>query len=118
MNVILVMSDTFRCDNLSCYGPTTVKTPRLDQFAQQSCVFTNAYLGSFPTIPNRLDIMSGRFSFIDRDWCPLPAETVTVQQILSASGVTTQLICDNPHLIEMGFNYERGYDGWEWIRGQ
>lgn len=118
MNVILVVSDTFRYDNLSCYGPTKVKTPQLDRLAEQSYVFDNAYLGSFPTLPNRMDIMSGRFSFVDHAWCPLPSETVTLQQILSASGVTTQMVVDNPHLIEMGFNYERGFDGWEWIRGQ
>jgi arylsulfatase A-like enzyme len=118
MNVILVMSDTFRYDNLSCYGPTPVKTPRLDEFAGRAFVFDNAYLGSFPTIPNRLDIASGRFSCIDHHWCPLPKETVTLQQILSASGFVTQLIADNPHLVEMGFNYDRGFDGWEWIRGQ
>ena len=118
MNVIVVMSDSYRHDNLSCYGATPVKTPRLDQFAGQANVFRNAYLGSFPTIPNRLDIMSGRFSFIDHEWCPLPKETVTLQQVLSASGVVTQMIVDNPHLIEMGFNYERGFDGWDWVRGQ
>ncbi len=118
MNIILVMSDTFRYDNLSCYGPTQVKTPRLDGFAQEAFVFDNAYLGSFPTIPNRMDIMSGRFSFIDHEWQPLPSEMVTLQQVLSASGLVTQMIFDNPHLVEMGFNYERGFDAWEWIRGQ
>lgn len=118
MNVVLVMSDTFRYDNLSCYGPTQVKTPQLDRFAGESFVFDNAYLGSFPTVPNRLDIISGRFSFIDREWQPLPKETVTLQQVLSASGLVTQMIVDNPHLVEMGFNYERGFDAWEWIRGQ
>ncbi len=118
MNVILVMSDTFRRDNLSCYGPTQVKTPNLDRLASQSYVFDNAFLGSFPTLPNRMDIMSGRFSFVDHEWCPLPKETITLQQILSASGVVTQAVVDNPHLIESGFNYERGFDGWEWVRGQ
>jgi arylsulfatase A-like enzyme len=118
MNIILVMSDTYRYDNLSCYGPSPVSTPRLDQFAKQAFVFDNAYLGSFPTIPNRLDIMSGRFSFIDHEWCPLPADTVTLQQILSASGLVTYLIADNPHLCEMGFHYDRGFDAFEWIRGQ
>ena len=118
MNVILVMSDTFRHDNLSCYGPARVKTPRLDAFARDAFVFENAYLGSFPTIPNRLDIMSGRFSCVDHEWCPLPAETVTLQQVLSASGVATQMTVDNPHLLEMGYDYSRGFDGWEWIRGQ
>jgi arylsulfatase A-like enzyme len=118
VNIILVVSDTFRRDNLACYGPTRVQAPRLNHFADEANVFENAYLGSFPTIPNRLDVMSGRFSFIDHQWCPLPAETVTLQQILSAAGVTTQLVCDNPHLMEAGFNYERGYDAWEWVRGQ
>ena len=62
--------------------------------------------------------MSGRFSFIDHEWCPLPKETVTLQQILSASGLVTYLIADNPHLCEMGFNYDRGFDAFEWIRVQ
>jgi len=118
VNVILVVADSYRYDNLSCYGPAKVKTPRLDQFAQESSVFTNAYLGSFPTVPARLDLMSGRFSFVEHEWCPLPEETITLQQILTNSGVITYLIGDNPHLFEMGFNYSQGYNGFEWVRGQ
>lgn len=118
MNIILVMSDTFRYDNLSCYGPTQVKTPSLDRFAQEAFVFDNAYLGSFPTIPNRLDVMSGRFSFIDREWSPLTNESVTLQQVLGVSGVITYMIVDNPHLLEMGYNYSIGFSAFEWIRGQ
>ncbi len=118
MNIILIMSDTFRRDTLSCYGTTPAQTPRLDQFARESFVFDNAFCGSFPTIPNRLDIMTGRFTFIDHEWCRLPPDTVTVQQILSASGFTTMLIADNAHLVEDGYNYCRGFNGWEWIRGQ
>jgi len=118
MNIVLFMTDTYRHDNLACYGPAKAKTPRLDRFAKESFVFDNAYLGSFPTIPNRLDIMSGRFSFIDHEWCPLPKNTVTLQQILSASGFTTMLIADNPHLLGDGFDYARGFNGFEWIRGQ
>ncbi|WP_434511373.1 sulfatase [Desulfitobacterium sp. AusDCA] len=118
MNTILIISDTFRYDNLSGYKSSGVKTPNLDRLASESYVFDNAYLGSFPTVPNRLDIMNGRFNFIDHEWCPLPDGMVTLQQILSASGYVTQMVVDNPHLIENGFNYERGFDGWEWIRGQ
>jgi arylsulfatase A-like enzyme len=119
VNIILFMSDSFRYDNLSCYtSKPRARTRRLDAFAKQAYVFDNAYLGSFPTIPNRLDIISGRFSFIDHEWCPLPPETVTLQQVLSASGITTQLIVDNPHMLEMGFDYGRGFEGYEWIRGQ
>jgi arylsulfatase A-like enzyme len=118
MNIVFFMTDTFRRDNLSCYAPTRVQTPRLDKFAQRAHVFDNAYLGSFPTVPNRLDIFSGRFSFVDHEWCPLPSATVTLQQILTSSGYVTEMIVDNPHLLENGFNYSRGFSGFEWIRGQ
>ncbi len=57
--------------------------------------------------------MSGRFGFIDHEWCPLPGDTVTLQQILSAFGVVTQMILDNPHLLDMGFNCSRGFSGFE-----
>lgn len=118
MNVILFITDSYRRDNISAYGPTPVKTPRIDQFAKQSYVFENCYLGSFPTIPHRLDVMSGRFSHIDHEWCPLPNDTITLQQVLGAAGFTTYMVADNPHLLEMGFNYSRGFSGFEWTRGQ
>jgi arylsulfatase A-like enzyme len=118
MNIVFFMSDTYRYDNLSCYGPTDTRTPRLDAFAKQSYVFDNAYLGSFPTVPNRLDIMSGRFSCIEYAWQRLPDAVLTYQEILSASGVTTQMVADTPHILAEGFNYCRGWDGWTWIRGQ
>ena len=41
-----------------------------------------------------------------------------MQQVLGAAGYTTYLVADNPHLMEMGFNYSRGFSGFEWIRGQ
>jgi arylsulfatase A-like enzyme len=118
MNIVLIMSDTFRRDNLACYGPTLAKTPSLDKLAQQSYIFDNAICGSFPTLPNRIDIMSGRFSFIEYEWGPLPAERIAVQQLLGLSDYTTMMIADNPHLMENGNNYGRGFSGWEWIRGQ
>ena len=118
MNIVFFMSDTYRYDNLSCFGPAVTKTPRLDAFAQHSHVFENAYLGSFPTVPNRLDIMSGRFSCIEYAWQRLPDETLTVQEIMTASGLTTQLIADTPHILGEGFNYMRGFSGWQWVRGQ
>jgi hypothetical protein len=90
----------------------------LNAFAERSYVFDNAYLGSFPTVPNRLDIMSGRFSCIEYAWQRLPADVLTFQEILSASGVVTQMIADTPHILAEGFNYCRGWDGWMWIRGQ
>jgi arylsulfatase A-like enzyme len=117
-NTIVIVSDTFRADNLACYGGDFAHTPRLDAFAQQACVFEKAYLSSFPTVPARRDIMSGRFSCVCSEWAPLPQDLVVLQQVLSRVGVLTMMIADTPHILSHGFNYSRGFDGFEWIRGQ
>jgi len=118
MNVILIIADTFRRDNLGCYGGTYVRTPHLDQFAREAYVFENAYLTSFPTVPNRHDIMTGRNTSTYAGWQPLPAEALTIQQILGSVGVTTMLIADTPWLFADGFNYCRDFEAYEWVRGQ
>ncbi len=118
MNIVFFMSDSFRYDNLSCYGTPRARTPRLDKFSAQANVFNNAYLGSFPTVPNRLDLLTGCFSFTKHEWSPLPADAITLPQLLTASGFVTQLMADTPHLMGAGFNYCRDFSGWEWLRGQ
>ncbi|NLE77219.1 MAG: sulfatase [Chloroflexi bacterium] len=114
MNFILFVADTFRADNLT--GP--VHTPHLDAFAQTACRFPNAYLGSFPTVPHRRDVMSGRFACTESQWGPLPHDLVVLQQVLSRVGILTAMVADTPHLMGNGFNYGRGFDGFLWIRGQ
>ncbi|NLF39472.1 sulfatase-like hydrolase/transferase, partial [bacterium] len=39
MNVIVVMSDSFRRDHIGAFGNPWIKTPALDRFAAQSVVF-------------------------------------------------------------------------------
>jgi arylsulfatase A-like enzyme len=118
MNVILIITDTMRRDHLGLYGCERVHTPNLDRLAQQSCVFENAYAASFPTVPNRMDIMTGRFTFTEAGWQPLPREATVVSEVLGAGGYTTMLVADTPHILANAYGYDRGFAGWEWIRGQ
>jgi arylsulfatase A-like enzyme len=118
MNIILIISDTFRRDNLGCYGDKLIRTPNLDVFAEKAIVFDHAYAASFPTVPNRHDIFTGRFTFTYSGWEPLPKDEVVLSQILGKNGYITQLIADTPHILKDGFNYDRGFSGWWWIRGQ
>ncbi len=118
MNVILIVSDTFRYDHLGYSGNAQVLTPNLDKFAGTSLFFKNAYTASFPTVPNRLDLATGHFSFIYRQWQPLPKDEVVLSEMLDEKGYTTMLIADTPHILEDGYNFDRGFTGWEWIRGQ
>ncbi len=118
LNFVLIVSDTFRRDHLGCYGNRRIRTPHLDRFASLSVVFDRAYCGSFPTIPARTDLLTGKWTFPHRDWSPLPMEETVVPQLLSRAGYTTMLIVDTPHMVRDGYHFDRGFDGFYWIRGQ
>ncbi|MCI0439375.1 MAG: sulfatase-like hydrolase/transferase [Chloroflexi bacterium] len=118
MNVIVLLNDTFRRDHLGCYGNTWIKTPAFDRFAERAAVFEQAYIASYPTIPNRWDHHTGRYGFPIRGWEPLSPGDVTLAQILSQQGYTTYLIYDPPQLGYHNYDYTRGFTAWNWVRGQ
>ncbi len=118
MNVILIISDTFRRDHLGCYGNQWIRTPNLDALAAQSFVFDNAWVSNFPTLSNRYDVMTGRFGYIEYDWSPLPAHATVLQEVLGASGYVTMMVGDTPHTFQHGANFQRGFDAFHWVRGQ
>src|SRR5690348_17780874 len=46
VNLIFIISDTFRRDNLACYGKRwleSLETPNLDKFAQQAVIFEDFF---------------------------------------------------------------------------
>ena len=118
MNVILIMNDTFRRDHLGCYGNSWIKTPNLDRFAQRAATFDQYYVASYPTVPNRWDMCTGRFGFPSRGWQPLDPGDVTLAWILTQHGVHTQMIWDTPMLGLHDYNYTRGFKGAYFVHGQ
>ena len=118
MNIILVVSDTLRKDYLPCYGNARVRAPNLDAFSQNAFVFDNCYAASFPTVPARADIFTGRYTFTYLPWGPLPGNEVTLAQTLSKAGYLTTAIADTPFLVRNGYGYDRGFADIQWIRGQ
>ena len=118
MNFIVIVCDTLRRDFLGCYGNSWVDTRHIDSWARQGLVCEEAYAASFPTVPNRHDIMTGRYTCAYAEWAPLPREEPVLAEILGRAGYVTMMIADNPHILENGFHYDRGFQGWEWIRGQ
>jgi len=118
MNIILLMSDTLRYDFLGCNGNGWIDTRDLDAFAKKCVVFDNCHTGSFPTIPQRTDMATGRFIFPFAGWQPLMPGWKPIAEYLHEAGYVTQLICDTPHLVGHGCNFFRGFDGYYWERGQ
>ena len=117
-NVIVIVSDTMRRDALECYGGKWVKTPRLSAFAKSAVQCDKAFLGSFPTVPCRHDLLTGQYTFTFKPWSPLDRDTVTLQDVLRSAGVYTALIVDTPHPFRPDYNYQRNFDHAQVNRGQ
>ncbi len=113
MNIILVISDTFRRDHLGCYGNSWIHTPNLDRFASESMAFDNAYTASFPTGPHRKDLHTGRFTFAYTRWTEFERDEIALSQVLSDAGYATALIGDTPTLPR---GFQRGFKYFEFTR--
>ncbi len=118
MNVILVVSDTVRRDRIGAYGCEWMHTPNIDKLAARSFVFEDAHVASFPTVPNRKDLHTGRACFTYDKWSPLGPGEVVISNCMRRRGYLTQMINDTPHISRRGYYFDRGFAGWLWTRGQ
>ncbi|MGI5816710.1 MAG: sulfatase [Armatimonadota bacterium] len=118
MNLIVIVTDTFRADHLGCFGNRRVKTPNLDRLAREGVTFTNCYADGLPTIPMRRVFHTGNSILPEGAWRPLSPDDVTVAEILREHGYTSGLVADCYHMFKPDLNFHRGFNSWEWIRGQ
>lgn len=118
LNVAVVVSDTLRRDHLGAYGNDWIRTPALDRLADQSVVFDNHLVGSFPTMPARADLLTGQLSLTFMTWGPLPTGLPTLPELLAARGYLTMAVVDTPFYVRNGFGYDRGFHDFLWVRGQ
>jgi arylsulfatase A-like enzyme len=118
MNVIVIMADSLRVDHLGCYGNDWIRTPNLDRFAAESCVFDMAFSEGLPTVPTRTSLFTGRYTFPFRGWQRLEHNDVVLAEVLWSSGYTSALITDTYHLHKPQMAFERGFDYVHFIRGQ
>ncbi|MEW6357987.1 MAG: sulfatase [Planctomycetota bacterium] len=125
MKIIYMMADTFRRDHMGAYGNKWIHTPNLDKLAAQSALFENAYIGSFPTVPNRRDTLLGKGDKAApfNGWRPLDRDEVTFLQYLTEKNIPSQLVTDTQNNVtgsvgKMAMNLFRDYAAWILNRGQ
>lgn len=117
MNIVLIVIDTLRFDHLGANGHPEVRTPSLDRLAARSWNFERAFAGSFPTIPLRTDLMTGRYGAPFHPWKPLDCDRPTLPRALADLGYCTQLIHDTPHLVNGGHGFDYPFHAWTPVRG-
>lgn len=59
-NIIYIMADDLGYFDLGCYGQEKIKTPNIDQLAEDGMRFTQCYAGSTVCAPSRSVLMTGQ----------------------------------------------------------
>ncbi len=135
VNVFLIVLDTLRQDHVGCYGNDWIRTPNLDNFAKDAVRFTRMYPESLPTLPARKALYTGhrcypfhrhiksRGDFIGEalgapGWGAIPDDIDTLAERFQRRKYTSALISDVYHQFKPGYNFQRGFSQWQWIRGQ
>ncbi len=93
-NIILIIADDVSWNDLASYGHPGIKTPYIDQLANEGMLFTQAFLTTSSCSPSRTSIISGLYPHnTDAEqlsW-PLPEGKKTFVQELKNAGYWTGL---------------------------
>ncbi len=94
-NVVFILTDQWRASSLGYMGDPNVKTPQLDQLADQAVNFVNAVSVSPVCTPYRASLLTGRFpsstGMILND-IYLPSEELCMAEIYQSAGYQTAYI--------------------------
>ena len=70
-NIIIINADDIGYGDFGIYGATKIKTPRIDQLANEGMRFTDAHSASAVCSPSRYALLTGEYPFRIDLWSPL-----------------------------------------------
>jgi arylsulfatase A-like enzyme len=91
-NILLIVMDTQRADNISCYGYPKETTPNIDRIASEGAIFLNNITPGVWTLPSHASLFTGRYVSghgADANCEVLPVEFPTMAEILGRLGYQT-----------------------------
>ncbi|MEM7374061.1 MAG: sulfatase [Bacteroidota bacterium] len=91
-NIILIIADDMAWDDCGAYGHPLIKTPNIDQLAQDGMLFHQAYLTASSCSPSRASILTGTYPHqtdAEQLHWPIPADRMTFVEQLKQAGYWT-----------------------------
>ena len=107
-NVILLSADALRADHLSCYGYHRETSPVLDELAEESIRFTNAYSASSHTREAVPALLTGKYPDVAID-SKYHLDSDTIASTLSEEGFATGGFHSNP-FASRAYGFDQGFD--------
>jgi arylsulfatase A-like enzyme len=110
-NYLLITIDALRPDHLNIYGYNKrVTSPAIDQFAERSNVYLNAYACGVPTFLSLPSIFCSVYSSKVMHNMYLPQNIPTLAELLKSQGFRTAAFIDNNPWASSLLGYDRGFD--------
>ena len=96
-NVVFILMDDLRWDELGCMGHPWIKSPNIDRIAREGATFRNAFVTTPLCSPSRASFLTGQYEhthgIVDNtDHSPLSHRMQTYPQILERAGYDTAFI--------------------------
>lgn len=114
-NILLIVLDTVRSDDLSAYGYELPTTPRLEEVAAAGALFEAAYATAPWTLTSHVSLFTGLFpGDTPADWSvPFRGEGETLAEWLGAQGYETGGFAANLLYLTREMGLSRGFDHYE-----
>jgi arylsulfatase A-like enzyme len=114
-NVLLIVLDTVRAQNLSLYGYNRPTTPNLERWAKSGVVFDRATSTAPWTLPSHASMFTGRWPHeLSADLeKPLDRNDLTLAEALSTHGYLTAGFVANTYYCGYEFGLSRGFAHYE-----
>ncbi len=111
-DIVLIMVDTLRADHLSCYGATELRTPRIDEFAENGFMFSRVHAAAPTTLASTTSLFTSlhpRMHGTPRNGFLVDGSLVTLAEVLGEHGYHTaafvaSIALDAETGIDQGFH--------------
>jgi arylsulfatase A-like enzyme len=117
-NIVCIVGEGLRWDELSSAGNKLVQTPNLDRIGQEGCTFRNAFVVNALCLPSRATMLTGMYSHttgaVSNVEGKIPARFPLVSDLLQKAGYETAFL-GKSHiegaLMEHNWDYYFGFVG-------